>query len=83
MRWAAFGMIVRMSAADAANEVVVVTGASGRIGRRVVPLLRRPGRTLRLVDLDVPEDAAAASDDLELGAIEWHRASIEDATCSA
>jgi uronate dehydrogenase len=69
---------VRMGATDAASEIVVVTGASGRIGRRVVPLLRRPGRVLRLVDLEVPEDAVAASDDLALGAIEWHRASIED-----
>jgi len=39
-------MIVRMGATDAASEVVVVTGASGRIGRRVVPLLRRPGLLL-------------------------------------
>ena len=70
-------MIVRMGATDAASEVVVVTGASGRIGRRVVPLLRRPGRVMRLVDLDVPEESAP-SDDLALGAIEWHRASIED-----
>ena len=69
---------VRMGATDAASEIVVVTGASGRIGRRVVPLLRRPGRVLRLVDLEVPEDAVAASDDLALGAIEWHHASIED-----
>jgi nucleoside-diphosphate-sugar epimerase len=69
---------VRMGATDAASEIVVVTGASGRIGRRVVPLLRRPGRVLRLVDLEVPEDAVAASDDLALGAIEWQRASIED-----
>ena len=67
-----------MSATDAASEVVVVTGASGRIGRLVVPLLRGPGRVLRLVDLDVPEDAAA-SVDADFGAIEWHRASIEDA----
>ena len=37
------------------EQTVVITGASGRIGRAVVPLLRRPRRMLRLVDTSPTE----------------------------
>lgn len=53
------------------DEIVVITGAAGRIGRAVVPLLRRPGRTLRLVDTS-PVDLEPVDD------ISWHDVSIED-----
>ncbi|MGW9114086.1 NAD-dependent epimerase/dehydratase family protein [Microbacterium sp. NPDC055683] len=52
------------------TEIIVVTGAAGRIGRSVVPLLRRDGRALRLVDRAEPAGA---------GEGEWIDASIEDA----
>ena len=54
------------------EQTVVITGASGRIGRTVVPLLRRPGRMLRLVDTS-PIDFEAGDD------LSWHDVSIEDA----
>lgn len=54
------------------EETVVITGAAGRIGRAVIPLLRRPGRALRLVDTTRP--IIAPGDD-----VTWHDVSIEDA----
>ncbi|MDI6943467.1 NAD(P)-dependent oxidoreductase [Microbacterium barkeri] len=53
------------------REIVVVTGASGRIGTAVVPLLRRNGRELRLVDTAEPSAAEPG---------EWRDLSIDDAT---
>ncbi len=53
------------------RETVVISGAAGRIGRSIVPLLRRPGRMLRLLDLEIPD---APRDDH----VTWHRVSIED-----
>ena len=53
------------------EQAVVITGAAGRIGRAVVPLLRRPGRELRLVDTSRPP--LPSGDDLT-----WHDVSIED-----
>ncbi|MGH3829111.1 MAG: NAD-dependent epimerase/dehydratase family protein [Pseudonocardiaceae bacterium] len=38
---------------------VLITGASGRIGRILRPRLRRPGRVLRLLDTARPEEAVA------------------------
>lgn len=38
------------------TQVVAITGAAGRIGRAITPLLRRPGRELRLLDREVPAD---------------------------
>lgn len=53
------------------EEVVVITGAAGRIGRAIVPRLRRPGRTLRLVD--------TSETDLDTGDdVSWHDLSVED-----
>ena len=54
------------------EHTVVITGAAGRIGRVIVPLLRRPGRTLRLVDTSRVE--LEPGDD-----VSWHEVSIEDA----
>ena len=54
------------------EQTVVITGASGRIGRAVVPLLRRPRRMLRLVDTS-PTEFEPGDD------ISWHDVSIEDA----
>ncbi len=54
------------------EQTVVITGASGRIGRAVVPLLRRPGRMLRLVDTS-PTEFEPGDD------VSWHDVSIEDA----
>jgi nucleoside-diphosphate-sugar epimerase len=34
------------------DELVVITGAAGRLARTVIPLLLRPGRRLRLVDIE-------------------------------
>ncbi|WP_395245473.1 NAD-dependent epimerase/dehydratase family protein [Agromyces sp. MMS24-K17] len=72
-----------MATHDPGHETVAVTGASGRIGRLVVPLLDRPGRMLRLVDTDLPdrvEDGpwGEASAALDPGRVELVRASIED-----
>ena len=53
------------------EQTVVITGASGRIGRAVVPLLRRPGRMLRLVDTS-PIEFEPGDD------VAWHDVSIED-----
>lgn len=53
------------------EQTVVITGAAGRIGRALVPLLRRPGRTLRLVDTS-PVELEPGDD------ISWHDVSIED-----
>lgn len=70
-----------MSPHDDAPQLVAITGASGRIGRRVVPLLDRPGRRLRLIDTDLPD--RLGDDDrwgtaLHADRIELRRASIED-----
>lgn len=59
------------------EQTVVITGAAGRIGRAIVPLLRRPGRALRLVDtsrVTLGEGDAADS----RGEVSWHEVSIED-----
>ncbi|WP_448811228.1 NAD-dependent epimerase/dehydratase family protein [Agromyces bauzanensis] len=61
-----------MSTDDTAGETVVITGAAGRIGRSIAPLLRRSGRMLRLVDLEIPD---VPPDD----GVSWHRVSVEDA----
>lgn len=53
------------------EQTVVITGAAGRIGRAIVPLLRRPGRMLRLVDTSRVE--LEPGDD-----VVWHDVSIED-----
>ena len=58
------------------EQTVVITGAAGRIGRAVVPLLRRPERRLKLVDTTQVErdvDDHDSRDD-----ISWHDVSIED-----
>lgn len=60
-------------------QLVVVTGAAGRIGRAIVPLLARPGRRLRLLDTEVPASSAAPSSTAAERGIEWLSASIEDA----
>ncbi|WP_092968628.1 NAD(P)-dependent oxidoreductase [Agromyces sp. CF514] len=39
-------------------DIVAITGASGRIGRHLVPLLDRPGRVLRLIDTELPDRVA-------------------------
>ena len=39
-----------------APQVVAITGAAGRIGRAITPLLRRQGRELRLLDRAVPTE---------------------------
>lgn len=51
-------------------ETVVITGAAGRIGRTIAPLLARAERRLVLLDHAVPPDAA--------GPGEWVEASITD-----
>ncbi|MRG59949.1 NAD-dependent epimerase/dehydratase family protein [Agromyces sp. CFH 90414] len=65
---------------DDAPQVVAITGASGRIGRLVVPLLERPGRTLQLVDTDLPDrvDDGPWGEWSDPARVELHRASIED-----
>ncbi|UOE42878.1 NAD-dependent epimerase/dehydratase family protein [Agromyces larvae] len=70
------------TARDHRPQLVVITGASGRIGSQVVPLLDRAGRTLRLVDTELPERVeegpwGMASGAPLRGSIELHRASIE------
>ncbi|WP_127794493.1 NAD(P)-dependent oxidoreductase [Agromyces sp. LHK192] len=60
-------------------DVVAVTGASGRIGREIVRLLDRPGRTLRLIDTDLPASTADGPWGDLSDRVELHRASIEDA----
>ena len=51
------------------DDVVVLTGAAGRIGRAIAPLLARPGRELRLTDRvapeALPENASFTACDLE------------------
>ncbi|MGX5682677.1 NAD-dependent epimerase/dehydratase family protein [Schumannella luteola] len=49
-------------------QSIVITGAAGRIGRTIAPLLEREGRRLVLLDHEVPADAAG----------EWVEASITD-----
>ncbi len=44
-------------------ELVVITGATGRIGSRLRPRLVRPGRTLRLLDV-TPPDAPGPGEDV-------------------
>ncbi|GAA4775672.1 NAD-dependent epimerase/dehydratase family protein [Microbacterium gilvum] len=58
-----------MAHARNANEVVVVTGAAGRIGSAVVPRLRRDGRALRLLDAAHPAEGRAG---------EWIRCALHD-----
>jgi len=63
------------------TDVIAITGASGRIGRRIVGLLDRPGRTLRLVDTDLPDrlgDDDRWGPGLDADRVELRRASIED-----
>lgn len=45
------------------NDTIAVTGAAGRIGTTVLPLLRRPGRRFVLID-SVPVDARRPEDDV-------------------
>jgi uronate dehydrogenase len=63
----------RTSTLPPETETIVITGAAGRIGRAVVPLLVRPGRELRLVDTAPPPPDG----DLPEGAT-WHEIAIED-----
>lgn len=62
---------------EVVSEIVVVTGASGRIGRDVTPLLRRPGRVLRLLDIVLPEPRVRDERD------EWVTATITDRSALA
>jgi nucleoside-diphosphate-sugar epimerase len=48
-----------------AGERVLITGAAGIVGTLMRPRLRRPGRTLRLLDL-APQAAAEPGEDVEL-----------------
>ena len=63
----------RTATLPAQTETIVITGAAGRIGREVVPLLGRPGRELRLVDTAT----APSGMDLPDGA-SWRDVAIED-----
>lgn len=47
------------------SETVLITGASGGVGRLMRPRLARAGRTLRLLDV-VPPDPAAEDEDVEI-----------------
>ncbi|KQM81263.1 NAD(P)-dependent oxidoreductase [Agromyces sp. Leaf222] len=61
-------------------DVVAITGASGRIGRRIVGRLDRPGRMLRLIDTDLPdrlEDDDRWGPGLDADRVALRRASIE------
>jgi nucleoside-diphosphate-sugar epimerase len=53
-------------------QTIVITGAAGRIGTALAPLLRRPGRRLRLVDR-VPSPPDGEVDDST-----WHVLDIVD-----
>ncbi|WP_222851449.1 NAD-dependent epimerase/dehydratase family protein [Phytoactinopolyspora mesophila] len=61
-----------------AVQTVVVTGASGRMGRQLRPKLASPGRLLRLVDLVRADDAGSRAVDEE-----FVSASITDAAAMA
>jgi nucleoside-diphosphate-sugar epimerase len=54
-------------------QLIVVTGAAGRIGRAIVPLLARPGRRIRLLDTETPSPAPDSDEGLE-----WYSGSVED-----
>ncbi|WP_157428820.1 NAD-dependent epimerase/dehydratase family protein [Agromyces salentinus] len=64
-----------------APQVVAITGASGRIGRSLLPRLDRPGRVLRLIDTELP-DRLGDDDRWGIGLspdrVELRRVSIED-----
>lgn len=62
------------------EQVVVITGAAGRIGRAIAPLLRRPGRALRLVDTVAGAAAAAGPAGAD---VTGHQVSIEDGDAMA
>jgi nucleoside-diphosphate-sugar epimerase len=52
------------------SERVVITGASGRAGRLLVPRLARPGRVLRLLDVREPDPGMlTGADDVVLASI--------------
>lgn len=57
------------------EQLIVITGAAGRIGRAITPLLAREGRRLRLLDIAAPGDQG---DGAAGGAVEWMSASITD-----
>ena len=59
---------------DPQAQTVLITGASGGVGRLMRSRLARSGRTLRLLDLVRPEPAAAGE------AVELIEASVTDAT---
>jgi uronate dehydrogenase len=60
----------------AMDEVLLVTGAAGSVGSALRPLLRRPGRTLRLADVAALHGVAARDD--PAGGEEALRADITD-----
>lgn len=50
------------STADRSTELILVTGAAGKMGAILRPRLRAAGLRLRLLDLKIPEDARADED---------------------
>lgn len=52
-----------------ADQSLLITGAAGRVGGLLRPLLARPGRRLRLLDLREPEPAAGADEELVIGSV--------------
>ncbi|HEY0804638.1 MAG TPA: NAD(P)-dependent oxidoreductase [Pseudonocardiaceae bacterium] len=51
------------------NERVLITGASGGVGRFLRTRLRRPDRTLRLLDIVTPDPAESPSEEIRTGSI--------------
>lgn len=51
------------------TETVLLTGASGKAATLIRPLLRRPGRTIRLLDLVPPTDVDEATETVITGSI--------------
>ncbi|TDD72759.1 NAD(P)-dependent oxidoreductase [Jiangella aurantiaca] len=47
----------------------MITGAAGGVADQLRPRLRRPGRTLRLLDVRPPAEPAGASEELVIGSI--------------
>jgi len=59
---------------------IAITGASGRIGTAIRPLLVRPGRTLRLIDVTDPPDLDESHEEfvnVEVGDLEGMRRALE------
>lgn len=62
--------------ASSDGETVLITGAAGRIGTYLRARLAKPGRTLRLLDLRLPEGHGAE----DAGPVELVEASVTDLT---